>query len=53
MTVLITLFAFFLFVGIFSQTKPGIKSHIIVLICAVLLRLLGLLEGLLANGGLL
>ena len=53
MIALITLFAYLLFVGIFSQTKPGLKSHIIVLICAVLLRLLGFLEGLLANGGLL
>ena len=53
MTALATALAFFLFAGIFSQVKPGIKSHIIVLVCAILMRVLGLLEGLYANGGLL
>lgn len=38
---------------IFAQTKPGIKSRIIVIVGIVLLRTLGFLEGLHANGGIL
>ena len=38
---------------IFCRTKLGIKTKAIVLVCLVLVRTLGVLEGLHANGGLL